>query len=93
MNNIESICVSKTLQEALCILKNNNFKFITLDLKLPDGNGIDLLKKLQEKNTETKILVFSISAELRHVCLKYGAFAFFDKATDFDMLLDVLKNS
>lgn len=93
MNNIESVCVSETLQEALSILKKTNFKFITLDLKLPDGNGIEVLKKLQEKNTETKILVFSISAELRHVCLKYGAFAFFDKAIDFDNLIDALKNS
>ena len=93
MNSFENISVSENLQDAFSILKKTNFKFITLDLKLPDGNGIDLLKKLQEKNTKTKVLVFSISTELRHVCLKYGAFAFFDKATDFDKLIDVLKNS
>ena len=90
INCIESICISETLQEAFSILKKTNFKFITLDLRLPDGNGIELLKKLKEEKTETKVLVFSMSTELKQICLNYGAFAFFDKATDFDKLINAL---
>jgi DNA-binding NarL/FixJ family response regulator len=61
-------------------------------LKLPDGNGIQLLKLLKDKKIETKVFVFSISTELKRVCLKYGAFAFFDKAKGFDELIAALKN-
>ena len=52
------------------------------------------LKKAQkEKESVTKVFVFSISTELKRICLKYGAVAFFDKATDFDKLIKVIKKA
>jgi response regulator of citrate/malate metabolism len=64
---------------------------VILDLNLPNGNGIELLKWIKEKKAETKVFVFSASIELKQICLKYGAFAFFDKAKDFDELIKALK--
>ncbi|QVY67553.1 response regulator [Polaribacter sp. Q13] len=69
--------VAKTLQEAISIFKGTNFKLIILDLKLLNGDGIELLRALQENKKDTKVFVFSISTELRKTCFKYGAFAFF----------------
>lgn len=92
-NGIDKICFAMSLQEATSILKEIDFKLIILDLKLPDGNGLEILKAQKEKKTETKIFVFSISTELKRMCLKYGAVAFFDKATDFDKLIETIKTS
>ena len=66
---------------------------IILDLNLPDGNGIELLKWVKEKQIETKVYVFSTSIELKLLCLKYGTFAFFDKAKDFNKLIETLKKT
>jgi len=89
--SIEDIRLTESLQEAISFLNDTNFEFVVLDLRLPDGNGVELLKWLKEKKIETKVFVFSISTELKQICLKYGAFAFFDKAKDFDELIEAIK--
>ncbi len=54
---------------------------IILDVRLPDGNGLDLLTKLQEQGTTTPIIVItaygSVSEAVR--AMKSGAFDFFTK--------------
>lgn len=92
ISDIEKIHQKKSLQETFSILEETSFKLIILDLKLPDGNGLELLKMLKEKQVATKVFVFSISTELKYLCLKYGAFAFYDKAKDFDKLIEAIKN-
>lgn len=91
LSTIENIRVTESLQEAISFFDNTNFHLVILDLRLPDGNGIELLKWLKEKPIETKVFVFSISTELKRICLKYGAHAFFDKAKDFDKLIEAIK--
>ena len=92
-NGIGNICLAKSFQEAISFLKENSFELITLDLKLPDGNGLEILKILKEKQVETKVFVFSMSSELKQICFKYGADAFFDKASDFDKLIEAIKTA
>ncbi len=91
LNNIKDIRVTESLHEAICFLDETNFELVILDLSLPDGNGIELLKWLKENPSETKVFVFSTSTELKQICLKHGAFSFFDKATDFDKLIEAIK--
>lgn len=93
VSSIGDILLMNSLQNAISALVETNFELIILDLKLPDGSGIELLKWLTEKNIQTKVFVFSISKELKKTSLKYGAFAFFDKAKDSDKLIEALKNA
>ena len=91
VKNIECISqveLSTTLKEAKNNLKSNHFDIIVLDLNLPDGNGIQLLRWLKEKKAKTKIFIFSINIELKRLCLQSGADGFFDKSKDFDALLE-----
>ena len=92
ISNLEDVILVKSLKEATSLLNDTKFEFIILDLNLPDGNGIELLKWLKEKSIETKVFVFSTNTELKQICLRNGAFAFFDKAKDFDVLIETLKN-
>ena len=80
------------MEGATSFFKKTNFEFVVLDLSLPDGNGLELLKWFEEKKIRTKVFVFSASIELKRICLRYGASAFYDKAQDFDDLIEALKN-
>ena len=93
ISGIGDIRLTKSLQEAISLCDDTNFELVILDLKLPDGHGIELLKILKGKKTDTKVFIFSASTELKSFCFKYGAFAFFDKAKDFDELIEAIKNA
>ncbi|APZ45623.1 response regulator [Polaribacter reichenbachii] len=88
---IENLHLATSLQEAINLVNETEFKLIILDLSLPDGNGLELLKILRDKESNNKVLVFSTNTHLKGVCLKYGAYAFFDKANDFDSLIETIR--
>lgn len=93
VDGIKDIRLTTTLQEAISFLNETKVDLVTLDLNLPDGNGIELLKWFKEKKIETKVFVFSANTELKKICLRYGAFAFYDKSKDFDELIETIKNA
>ena len=45
-SNIDYIHSAKSLQVAISLLNKTIYKLIILDLKLPDGNGLEILKIL-----------------------------------------------
>ncbi|GHB22572.1 ATP-binding protein [Salinicola rhizosphaerae] len=57
--------VAHTLDEALGWLERRSFDAITLDLMLPDGNGLTLLRQLREQpqTRDLPVLVVSATAE------------------------------
>ena len=89
--SIGALHLTETLQEAISFLNVTNFGVIVLDLSLPDGSGLELLKIIKEKKIKTKVFVFSVNTELKSICLRYGAAAFFDKSNDFDKLIETIK--
>ena len=92
INSVNSLQLTTSLHQAISLIDVNDFNLIILDLSLPDGNGLELLKLLKERNVKKKVLVFSTNTDLKNVCLRYGAYAFFDKANDFDALIETIKN-
>ena len=66
---------------------------IVLDLQFPDGIGTELIDPLKLMAPTTQIAVLTNHAgefNKRH-CLASGADWFFDKSTEFDDLLDVVR--
>ncbi|MBT8318326.1 MAG: response regulator [Lutibacter sp.] len=82
-------CVS-TFNEAITYLNNNNPSDIILDLRLPDGNGVDILKYIQKKDIKPSVYVFTSSSELEQTCLRLGADGFFDKAEGTEQLIKTI---
>lgn len=64
---------------------------VILDLKLPDGNGINILKKIKSEKLSHSVFVFSVNNELKNTCLRLGADYFFDKTTEAQQMLATLK--
>ena len=90
---IGKVSLSNNLKDGMAKLAEAEYDLVTLDLSLPDGNGIELLKWLKEKEIKVKVFVFSMNIELKRICLKNGAIAFFDKSNDFDLLISNIANS
>jgi DNA-binding NarL/FixJ family response regulator len=64
-----------------------------LDICLPHGNGIDILKKIKKIRSSTKVIIYTHYPfpQYEKKCRQFGADYFFDKYTEFEKLLDVVK--
>jgi DNA-binding NarL/FixJ family response regulator len=82
-----------TLAQARHALLRFTPDVVLLDLHLPDGYGLELLRELQQKLPRSAVVVLSadIRPESRRDCLAAGASAVLDKAADLPPLADVLE--
>jgi DNA-binding response OmpR family regulator len=73
--------ITHTYNNALKILAEKEFTIILLDLKLPDGNGLQLIQYLKKKKITSGIIVLSANDELemRIQALDAGADDFLTK--------------
>lgn len=62
-----------------------------LDIELPGGNGVDVLKTIKRERPVTRVLMFSNHVACQQLCQTAGAEGFFDKASDFEALVTIVK--
>ncbi|HET6962639.1 MAG TPA: sigma-54 dependent transcriptional regulator [Terriglobia bacterium] len=86
---------AENLKEARRILQQDTPDLLTLDIKLPDGSGIDFLK--QAKQVQPALPVIMITAfgvvDLAVQALKLGAYDFIEKPIDFEKLGNSIRNA
>jgi DNA-binding response OmpR family regulator len=80
----ENICVSLACnyQEALDMFTLHPYDKIILDISLPDGSGIDLLRIFKKTKPEIDVIMFTNYplAEFKNNCIHLGADHFFNKS-------------
>jgi DNA-binding NarL/FixJ family response regulator len=83
-----------TLAQALHCARLDPPQLVILDLHLPDGLATEIIAPLRQLSPGLCIAVLTIHADAayRHKCLSLGANWFFDKATEFENLLDVVRS-
>jgi DNA-binding NtrC family response regulator len=76
-------------------LKDGRIDLVLTDLKLPDKNGIDVLKASKEENNLTPVIVMTAfgSVEAAVSAMKEGAFDFITKPFDTDHLIILIKRA
>jgi DNA-binding NtrC family response regulator len=74
---------------ALQFVKDGPFEVVLLDYKLPDMDGLTILKRLKEMNPEIEVIMITAfgSVENAVTALKAGAFEYLTKPVDLDDLL------
>jgi DNA-binding NtrC family response regulator len=79
--------------EALEILENEHFPLILLDLKMPDMDGIEVLKKTKERWPNTKVIIITgySTVETAVQALRLGAYNYIEKPFTPDALLAAVK--
>jgi DNA-binding NarL/FixJ family response regulator len=79
--DLEVCCEAASLQQAVEFLGHHSPDVAILDISLPDGNGLDLIKRLRLRNPHTRILVLSMHDEtlLAERALRAGALGYINK--------------
>ncbi len=81
--------LSESAEEALEILKQDNFNVMFLDLNLPEMNGVELCKQIRKINPMAIIYAITGYASLFEVvnCRDAGFDDYFTKPMDLEMLV------
>jgi len=91
--NLDTTSVAN-LAAAREVLKNHDFHLCLTDMRLPDGDGLDLVRDIQKKYPHIPVAVITAhgSTETAITALKAGAFDFVSKPVEL-MKLRALVNS
>ncbi|MBG6079503.1 two-component system response regulator PilR (NtrC family) [Rubrivivax gelatinosus] len=75
---------AETVEEAWAALQSRRFQLLITDMRLPDGTGLDLLRRLEDAGRGEKGIVITAygSAENAVEALKAGAYDYLTKPVD-----------
>ncbi len=83
-----------SLEEAHALLASEKFDICLTDMRLPDGDGIDLVRHIQQLgiNLPTAVITAYGSMETAVEALKAGAFDFVSKPVDLTVLRNLINS-
>jgi two-component system response regulator PilR (NtrC family) len=92
--NVETKAVAN-ITEAKALLKDYPFHMCLTDMKLPDGNGIELVEHMQQQYPDVPVAVITAhgNMELAIKALKAGAFDFVSKPVDLQVLRNLVSTA
>jgi two-component system response regulator PilR (NtrC family) len=82
------VTTAEDLGQARKQLSSNSFSFCLTDMRLPDGNGLDLVKEISEHYPDLPCAVITAHGKVEDAvtALKMGAFDFVSKPVDLAVL-------
>jgi DNA-binding response OmpR family regulator len=80
-------------KDALELMELNHFEFAILDYRLPDIDGLEILKKLKMRTSPTKVIFVTRygDEEVANLAINSGADAFITKPINPNDLLSILQ--
>lgn len=89
--DIDCSCAAD-FSQAIALLEQQEFHFCLTDMKLPDGNGMDIIALAQKKYKKMPIAMITAfgNMETAVAALKSGAFDFIAKPIDLSRLREVV---
>lgn len=83
------------LGEARDLLKNHAFDLCLTDMRLPDGNGIDLVKHINQHYANLPVAMITAHGNMESAieALKAGAFDFVSKPVDLKILRNLVNSA
>ncbi len=87
--------VAYNLADAFQLFDSNQYDFCLTDLALPDGSGLDMVKKVTSsgKNTPIAVITAHGTVDLAIEALKIGAFDFVNKPLELSRLRLLVENA
>jgi DNA-binding NarL/FixJ family response regulator len=94
LKGVEIAGQAKDALEARSLAKRLKPDVAILDVAMPKGIGSDVLIDVKKVNPSAKVIVLTNDAypEIRNKCFDEGADYFFDKSTEFQKVVSVLKD-
>jgi DNA-binding NarL/FixJ family response regulator len=93
LDNVDIINSAENCKDAYSLLGSEDHNLVLLDIQLPDGNGMNVLKRIKESNPSCDVIMMSNCSDdyYRRQCKRLGALHFFDKTREFDMVPALLR--
>lgn len=88
---IEVVGQADNAKSAMQLIQTLKVDAIILDIRMPGGNGIELLKEIKQKHPSILVIMFTNYPydQYRKRCMDLGADFFFEKSTEFEKLMEV----
>ncbi len=79
--------------EAIKSIQSLNPDVVILDIRMPGGSGIDVLEYIKKDNLDPTVIILTNYPypQYRKKCMERGADFFFDKSTEFEKIIEVIK--
>lgn len=87
------VFAAKTGKEGLDVLEKENTDLILLDLKLPDANGIDILKRIKTTDPDAIVIMMTGYGTVENAvtAMKLGAFDYVNKPFEYKNISTIIK--
>lgn len=84
-----------SLKEAIAMIALHNPQVITVDINLPDGNGLEIVQWARKQSPSLIIIVISLNDELDLIsaAAKAGAQGFISKSAGIDLLIAAIQTA
>jgi len=77
--------------QALAALDTKKFDLVTLDMRMPDIDGIETLRKMKEKNSTLPVIICTAYEEYKHDFGSWCSDAYVVKSADTSQLRETVK--
>jgi DNA-binding NarL/FixJ family response regulator len=93
IGGVEIVAQARTGAEAMQAVRNLNPEVMILDIRMPQGSGIDVLEGMKRERQAPITIVLTNFAypQYRKKCLQLGARFFFDKSAEFGKVGEALR--
>ena len=90
---VEIVGQAKTVAEAISAIVKLQPDVVILDIRMPDGSGIDVLQTIKQDDPAPAVIVLTNYPypAYRQKCLQAGADFFLDKSTEFDQIPELIE--
>jgi DNA-binding NarL/FixJ family response regulator len=93
LEKVELVGETDHIPELLELIRRLKPDVVVLDIHMPGGNGIQALEAIKKEPGSPVVIMLAMLPypQYRKKCLEAGAEFFFDKATEFDLVMQALK--
>lgn len=94
IDGIEIVGEARNAAEAIAGVRSLKPRVVILDIQMPGGNGIEVLKIIKQESPAPIVMMLTNHsyAQYREKCMQLGADYFLDKAKDFGKLTEIFQD-
>src|SRR6056297_1077680 len=89
------VSTAYTANEALNLLSTRGFEVVISDVRLPDKEGLEILREVQNREKVSPVIMMTSYAEISMAvnAMKEGAFDYISKPFNPEVILDAIKKA
>jgi DNA-binding NarL/FixJ family response regulator len=94
VERIDMIGQAENVQDAISSIHELNPDVVILDIRMPGGSGMDVLKTIEKRNRMPVVIMLTNypHSQYRNKCLDAGADFFFDKSREFEKVIEIVNS-